>query len=301
MNGRIPHIRAEFPPADGTIGRRLYAHGKGHTGPMRTLQDGVQLGVGAKAKLALEFHDVGDTIPKVHETRIVPKGDQSSQKWSPRLNMHHLDIPPDNSGMVRKRPESPMNHDLFIEEAKKWEERENKGHVDLAGAIDISLAYLHKLLYKIKPLTLQVVEKAAPVFGRSVRDFLTENTPDEAGVIRPQLPRDEAFGNIMAIIGPNLTDEFKERLKQLALAAQVGPTPEEVRAERDKAKAGAGKTAKLPTDPRDTARQVVLQRARIEDRYLTSRELELLKMTEQEKKEHRKSVPALAKKGKGGK
>lgn len=233
MNGGFPYVRTKFPAPNGPIRSGLDPLGEVGSCPRSPLEDGVQLGVGPQAELSLEFHDVGDAIPKVHTIKT------NHRKWivnplnlaSPKLGIHA-----DNAGMARKRPETPLNVERFIAEVRAYKDRTKKTHQVISDEIGIELGYLQKILYRDKPLTYQVVEKAAPLFGRLVRDFIIEDTKANDKAAESEQPRDEDFGNIMAIIGPNLTPAFKEHLKALAVAAQVGPTPQEVRAERDKAR-----------------------------------------------------------------
>lgn len=110
-----------------------------------------------------------------------------------------------------------MNLDLFIEKSKAWQEATGKTQADLADAMGLSVAYLRKVFYRVKPLTIQMVEKAAPVLGLTVHDFILGEPSAQVG----DSPRDEPFGNIMGILGKNLTEAQKAAMIEMAKAGQV--------------------------------------------------------------------------------
>lgn len=109
-----------------------------------------------------------------------------------------------------------MNLDLFIEKSRDWKAGKKKTQADLAEAMGISLPYLRKVFYRVKPLTLQMVEKAAPVLGLAVHDFIL----GEPVLPIDGPPRDEEFGNIMGVLGKNLTPEMRAVMIEMARAAQ---------------------------------------------------------------------------------
>lgn len=166
---RIPDVWTQLPPLDGAIGGGLDPDRQTYTRPRLTLQDGMQLGVRANPKLTLESHDVGNASPEVHTL------DDSPRKGivnPPILDNPNIGIPRHDSGMARKRPETTMDLDRFIDEIKSYKKRTGKIHKTIAEELGIELGYFHKVLYRDKPLTLQTVEKAAPVLGLTVQDFL---------------------------------------------------------------------------------------------------------------------------------
>jgi transcriptional regulator with XRE-family HTH domain len=118
--------------------------------------------------------------------------------------------------MTRKRPETPLDIDRFITEIRSYKERTGKSHKAIAEDLGIELGYFHKILYKDKPLTLNIVEKAAPVLGLTIHDFLPNPPAVDGGP-----PRDEDFGNIMGILGKDLTPETRAAMIEMAKAAQV--------------------------------------------------------------------------------
>ena len=118
--------------------------------------------------------------------------------------------------MVRKRPETVLDIERFVVEVRSYKDRTGKAHKVIAGEFGIELGYLHKILYKDKPLTLQVVEKAAPVLGLTIHDFILSEPADTASA--PS--RDEPFGNIMGILGKNIPEDVKKNLISIAQSYQ---------------------------------------------------------------------------------
>ena len=99
---------------------------------------------------------------------------------------------------------------------ERFQERTGKTQEEVAAVFGVSLPYLRNVLYRSKPLTINLVEKAAPVLGLTVHDFITGSArPDDP------TPRDEEFGNIMGILGKNLTPESRAAMIEMAKAAQV--------------------------------------------------------------------------------
>lgn len=87
----------------------------------------------------------------------------------------------------------------------------------MAGDFGVSLPYLRNVLYKSKPLTIHLVEKAAPVLGLTVHDFILGEATGQGD----SAPRDEEFGNIMGVLGKNLTPEMRAVMIDMARAAQA--------------------------------------------------------------------------------
>ncbi len=111
-----------------------------------------------------------------------------------------------------------MDIERFIAEIKAYKARTGKAHKAIAEDLGLELGYLHKILYKDKPLTLQVVEKAAPVLGLTVQDFLVVVAPAPGSDLDPF---DQAFANSMGKLGPGLTPEMRAVLVEMAKAGQV--------------------------------------------------------------------------------
>ena len=112
-----------------------------------------------------------------------------------------------------------MDITRFCLEVDRYQERTNQTQEETAQAMGVSLPYLRNVLYKSKPLTLNLVEKAAPVLGLTVQDFLQGVTPPPPGT-DPATPFDPSFASIMGFLGPNMTDEMKKYLIGIARAQQ---------------------------------------------------------------------------------
>jgi transcriptional regulator with XRE-family HTH domain len=110
-----------------------------------------------------------------------------------------------------------MDISRFCLEIEGFQDRTGKTQEEAAKAFGVSLAYLRNVLYKSKPLTIHLVEKVAPVLGLTVHDFILGESTNQPG----EPARDEAFGNIMGILGKNLTPESRAAMIEMAKAAQV--------------------------------------------------------------------------------
>lgn len=110
-----------------------------------------------------------------------------------------------------------MNISRFCLEVDEYQGRTNKTHEEVAGDFGVSLPYLRNVLYKSKPLTIHLVEKAAPVLGLTVHDFILGESVGQG----ESAPRDEEFGNIMGVLGKNLTAEMRAVMIDMARAAQA--------------------------------------------------------------------------------
>lgn len=196
---------------DCSRGSLFDSDGQPDTGLELTLQDAMQLGVRADSKLTLQLHNVGDTLPEIHVSNIYPKKGEST----PRSGMPHLDIVAHPWGMVRKRQETSMDISRFCLEVDGFQQRTKKTQEEVAKAIGVSLPYLRNVLYRSKPLTIHLVEKAAPILGLTVHDFIISGSP-----LPGAPPRDEGFANIMGFLGPNIPEDVKKHLIALAQTYQ---------------------------------------------------------------------------------
>lgn len=109
-----------------------------------------------------------------------------------------------------------MDISRFCLEVEGFQRRTGKTQDEVATAFGVSLPYLRNVLYRSKPLTIHLVEKAAPILGLTVHDFILGESSAQADAS----PRDESFGNVMALLGPRIPADVKKNLISIAQSYQ---------------------------------------------------------------------------------
>jgi len=100
----------------------------------------------------------------------------------------------------------------------QWLEKNGKAKKDFAEAAEIAPESLKQYYSGRHVPGRDLAVRFARVLGCHIGDLLGEaSDPGEA------VPRDEAFANIMGILGPHMTEELKAHLIGIAQAAQPKP------------------------------------------------------------------------------
>lgn len=213
---RRPNVGAKLTLPDCSTSSSFDPHSQMGRGLELTGDNQAHLVVTLDPKLPLERGDGGDAALEVHTSILNPSKVDATPKGG---------IP--NIGLTGHPPEMDWpQRDRFALELRKYSDRTEETHAEIASKLGVSTASLRNYLYKSKKPGFITLQKASALFGCSVTLFVDD--PGKKGKAAPE--GQDTFVETIRDLGSKMRPEQREWLlesaKALVRTSKRVPPPE---------------------------------------------------------------------------